>query len=161
MNKLLDKYKGIHPGVVLERILKKRMIRQRPFALSINEHPQTLNAIIKCNRSLNTALALKIENKLDIEEGTLALLQTYFDIAQEKRKQDTPKPNISILRNSLFWDTEISKIDWNRQFKAVIHRVFERGNDAEKNEIRRFYGSKKVQNALESNSIKPYRVTHG
>ncbi|XCF04799.1 helix-turn-helix domain-containing protein [Tamlana crocina] len=160
MNELVDKYKGIHPGLVLERILKKRMIRQRPFALSINEHPQTLNAIIKGSRSLNTALALKIEKKLDIEEGTLPLLQTYFDIAQEKRKQDTPKPNVSILRKSLFWDTDMSKIDWNRQFKAVIHRVFERGNDAEKNEIRRFYGSQKVQTALRSNSRKSYQVIH-
>lgn len=37
-----EKYKGIHPGVVLDRELKKRSIKQRPFALSINEHPKLL-----------------------------------------------------------------------------------------------------------------------
>jgi len=89
MNKLIEKFKGIHPGFILEHILKKRMIRQRPFAMSINEHPQTLNAITKGRRNLNTALALKIEDKLELEEGTLALLQTYFDISKEKEKQET------------------------------------------------------------------------
>ena len=39
----LLKYKGIHPGIVLEREFKKRSLKQRPFAIAINEHPQTLN----------------------------------------------------------------------------------------------------------------------
>lgn len=73
MSNLL-KYKGIHPGIVLKRELDKRAIKQRPFALSLQEHPQTLNAIIKGKRTLNTALALKIEEKLDLQEGTLAIL---------------------------------------------------------------------------------------
>ena len=62
----LIKYKGIHPGIVLNRELKKRSIKQRPFAMAINEHPQTLNAITKGKRNLNTALALKIEKKLGL-----------------------------------------------------------------------------------------------
>ena len=160
MNMYIKKYKGIHPGFILEREFKKRMIRQRPFAISINEHPQTLNAITKGKRSLNTAMALKIEHKLDMEEGTLALLQTYYDIDKEKKSQHLGTPNLSILRKSLFWDTEISKIDWNKQYKAVVKRVFERGNEEEKNEIRRFYGSKKVDNALQSATRKPYTVSH-
>ena len=49
----LLKYKGIHPGIVLKRELKKRSIKQRPFAMSIQEHPQTLNAITKGKRNLN------------------------------------------------------------------------------------------------------------
>lgn len=35
-------------------------------------------------------------------------------------------PNLSLLRKSLFWDTDINKIDWKKQYKAVIQRVFER-----------------------------------
>tara|TARA_R110002049_G_scaffold277220_1_gene455691 strand:+ start:25008 stop:25493 length:486 start_codon:yes stop_codon:yes gene_type:complete len=159
MNRFIEKYKGIHPGFILERELKKRLIRQRPFAISINEHPQTLNAITKGKRNLNTAIALKIEDKLDMEEGTLALLQTYYDIASEKKKQSSQTPNLSILRKSLFWDTDISEIDWNRQYKAVIKRVFERGNEAEKNEIRNFYGSRKINTALNATTRKPYSIS--
>jgi plasmid maintenance system antidote protein VapI len=158
MNTYIEKYKGIHPGIVLDRELKEREILQRPFALSIGEHPQTLNAITKGKRKLNTALALKIEEKLGLEEGTLALLQTYFDINKEKSKLKQNTPNLLILRKSLFWDTEINKIDWSKQYSAVIQRIFERGNEIEKNEIIRFYGAEKVNSILSTITRKPYTI---
>jgi plasmid maintenance system antidote protein VapI len=155
----LLRYKGIHPGIVLERELKKRSLKQRPFAVAIDEHPQTLNAITKGKRKLNTALALKIESKLGLEEGTLALLQTYYDIRIEKEKQQDKTPELDLLRISLFWDTDINHINWKKQYKAVIKRVFERGNEMEKNEIIRFYGKQKVQEALSSITRKPYKLS--
>lgn len=79
-----EKYRGIHPGQVLKRELKKRSLKQRPFALSIGEHPQTLNAIITERRDLNTALALRIEDKLGLQEGSLVLLQAFYDRKEEK-----------------------------------------------------------------------------
>ena len=157
MNIYLEKYKGIHPGIILERELKKRALQQRPFALSIGEHPQTLNAITKGKRKLNTALALKIEEKLELEEGTLALLQTYFDIAEEKRKSHH-SPNLRLLRKSLFWDTNMVTINWDKQFKAVIQRIFERGNEDEKKEIERFYGLEKIETSLRQIERKPYTI---
>lgn len=153
------KYKGIHPGIVLKRELKKRSLKQRPFAMAIQEHPQTLNAIIRGERKLNTALALKIEEKLGLEEGTLAILQTYYDIRKEKEKRPSITPDLSLLRKPLFWDTDINRIDWQKQYNAVIRRVFERGNETEKNEIRRFYGAKKVNAVLKSITRKPYTVS--
>ena len=153
------KYKGIHPGIVIKRELKKRSIKQRPFAISIKEHPQTLNAITNGNRNLNTALALKIEDKLGLEEGTLAILQTYYEIDKEKEKLGSKKPNLSLLRKSLFWDTDIDQIDWQKQSKAVIRRVFERGNETEKNEILRFYGREKVNSTISSIPRKPNSVS--
>jgi len=53
-------------------------------------------------------------------------------------------PDLSMLRPGLFWDTDMKKIDWQRQRKAVIQRILERGNDQEKTEIRRFYGDSVV-----------------
>jgi len=158
MQKDFEKYKGIHPGFVLERELKKKSLHKRPFALSINEHPQTLNAITKGKRRLNTALALKIEEKLGLDEGTLALLQTYFDIYEEKQKKESFTPNLTLIRKALFWDNDIALIDWNLQHQAVITRIFERGNEAEKQEIIRFYGQEKVQSALSAVKAKPYTV---
>jgi len=155
----LLKYKGIHPGIVLKRELKKRSIKQRPFAMSIQEHPQTLNAITNGKRNLNIPLALKIEKKLDLEEGTLALLQTYYEINREKSKMHLRSPNISLLRKSLFWDTNMDQIDWQKQSKAVIQRVFERGNDTEKKEIIRFYGRQKVDEVLRTKTRKPYKIS--
>ncbi|MCC5918186.1 MAG: helix-turn-helix domain-containing protein [Cryomorphaceae bacterium] len=137
-------YRGIHPGFVLARLLKKRNIRQRTFALSIDEHPQTINAIIKGKRALNPSLAIKIEKKLNIEEGELAVLQVYYEIEKNRKKNQLNKPNLSLLRPSLFWDTDFKNLDWERKYKAVINRVFERGNAEEKKEILRFYGREKI-----------------
>lgn len=156
MNTYIEKYKGIHPGIILERELKKRFLQKRPFALSIGEHPHTLYSITKGKRKLNIALALKIEEKLGLEEGTLALLQTYFDIKVEKLKKEFCSPNLSLIRKSLFWDTDITKIDWDKHYKAIIRRIFERGNEIEKQELVNFYGREKIDIALSTNLTEPY-----
>lgn len=159
MIKQFEKYKGIHPGIVLDRELKKRSIKQRPFALSLEEHPQTFNAITKGKRGISTALALKIERELGLEEGTLVILQAYYDIQKIKEKEIKSIPDLHILNKSLFWDTDFQHIDWKRQYRAVIQRVFERGNENDKNEIIRFYGDEKVKQALQDSKIRsPYTI---
>ncbi len=148
MKMQLSILKGIHPGFVLERELKKRQLRKGSFALQIQEYPQTLTTITKGRRDMNIALALKIEHTLGIEEGYFMILQVYYDIEKEKKKQNHSLPDLSIIRPILFWDTKIEKIDWQKQKKAIIKRIFERGNDMEKNEIIRFYGNDTVNQIL-------------
>lgn len=158
MNTYLAKFKGTHPGIILARELKKRGIAQRPFALSLGEHPQTINAITKAKRNLPTSIALKIEEKLGLEEGTLALLQTYFDIQTEKSKIKPITPNLSIIRKSVFWDTDISQIDWDKQKYAVIRRIMERGNALEIKEIKQFYGAALITEVLKQKSVEAYKL---
>jgi hypothetical protein len=111
----------------------------------INEYPQTLGAISKGKRNMNTSLALKIEAELNLPEGFLMTLQIFYEIKQEKRKLEKAHPDFWKLRRGLFWDTDMEKIDWQRQRRAVIQRVFERGNVEEKAEISRFYGDAEIQ----------------
>jgi len=145
--------KGLHPGVVLERELKKRKLSKGRFAISINEFPQTLGAITNGKRSMNTSLALRIEHALNMEEGYFMTLQVFYDIKEEKHKQASINtPDFSKLRSILFWDTKMDKIDWNRQKRAVIKRVFERGNEKEKEEITRFYGQEVIDKVLKVES---------
>ncbi len=148
MEKDLNILKGIHPGFVLERELEKRQLRKGNFALQIQEYPQTLSTITKGKRDMNIGLALKIEHMLGIEEGFFMILQVYYDIEQEKKKQNSSHPNLSIIRSILFWDTKMEKIDWQKQKKAIIKRVFERGNEMEKKEITRFYGNETISKVL-------------
>jgi plasmid maintenance system antidote protein VapI len=143
--------KGIHPGFFLEHQLKKRGLRKGAFALSLQEFPQTLGSITKGKRSMNTALALKIENALGLEEGFLMTLQVFHDIEEEKKKLDTAHPDLSKLRPVLFWDTKFEKIRWGKHKRAVIERVFERGNETEKEEIIRFYGEDEINKVLKRN----------
>jgi len=163
MNILIEKYKGIHPGVILERELKKRSLKKGPFALSLNEYPQTLNDITKGKRGMTAALSLKIDQAFHLEEGTMHILQAYYEIEIEKQKNNTQyHPNLSIVRKILFWDTDISKINWQKHYKWVIERVFERGNYEEKHEILRFYGKNKIKavtgsEEISGNSLAPMR----
>jgi addiction module HigA family antidote len=152
------KYKGIHPGIIIARELDKRSLRQSPFAQSVGIRRQTLNAIIKGKRDISVGLALKIENELKLEEGSIVILQSFYDIEKEKRKSEHLTPNLQLLRKSLFWDTDIKSIDWEKQSKAVIRRIFEKGNDTEKEEINRFYGQQKVIDTLKEKATVPMQL---
>lgn len=150
--------KGLHPGIVLERELRRRKLNKGPFALSIGEYPQTLGAITKGKRDMNTTLSIKIEKALGMDEGYFMILQVYHDIKKIKQKTQINKhPDLSLIRPALFWDTAIDKIDWEKQKLPVIKRVFERGNEQEKNEITRFYGKEIVDKLIKKSENLPNR----
>lgn len=154
----LDTYKGIHPGKIIDRSLKKLDLSQRAFARNIGEHSQSINAVITGRRPLTTELSIKIERALGYEEGFLLALQAYYNVAEYKRKEASSSvTGIPNIRKILFWDTDFDKIDWGRYRRAVVQRVLEKGNEAEIEEIIRFY---KIQRS-EINNYKPtnsYRI---
>jgi len=150
MNNHIHILKGLHPGFFLEHELKKRELKKGPFALAIKEYPQTLVAITKGKRRMNINLALKIEKALGFEDGFFMVLQVYHDIEKQKKKQHTNIPDLSKFRPALFWDTDFHSISWKKNLRAIIQRVFERGNDEEKNEAIRFYGQDKVNEIIPS-----------
>lgn len=153
MDTTITLIKGIHPGLILERELRKRNLAKGRFALSINEYPQTITSITKGNRRMNTALSLKIERALNMEEGYFMILQAYNDIEMEKKKLTAAyHPDLSIIRPVVFWDTDIKRIDWDKNKSAVIQRIFERGNEQEIKEIIRFYGKEIVLSVLDSSA---------
>lgn len=139
--------RGEHPGRVLDLILRERGIRKRALAMEIGVYPQTLSNITKGARGMNTPLSLKLEEALGLEEGFFMVLQVYYDIARIRASR-SDMPRIDRLRRVLFWDTDIDHIDWRRQYRAVIVRVFERGNPQEREEITRFYGRERVKEVL-------------
>ena len=102
MENTLSIIKGIHPGIILERELKRRHLRKGPFAISLKEYPQTLVSITKGKRRMNINLALKIEKALGIEEGFFMTLQVFYDIKELKNKQPKLHPNLTKLRRVLF-----------------------------------------------------------
>lgn len=154
MEKSMIRYKGIHPGLILAHELEKRGIKKRPFALSINILPQTLNDITKARRRLTPSISLKIDRVLCLEEGTMLILQAYYDLKEEKEKSPGPTPDLKNLRKILFWDTDINKIDWQKQSTSIIQRVFERGNDIEKKTLLDFYGRSKIKSVTGRSGIK-------
>ena len=106
-------------------------------------------AITKGKRRINPSLSLRIGKELGIDESFFMILQTYYDIELEKKKQQKNlHPDLSKIRKVIFWDTDINKIDWIKYEPSIIKRVFERGNEQEKQEIIHFYGKDNVSKIL-------------
>lgn len=137
----IENIKGMHPGALIKHELIKMKISQRQFAAKIGEHWQILNAVINQKRGISLTTALKIEREFGYDEGFLLIMQVYYDIEKDKQK-DIGKSlsGIPDVRRILFWDTDFDKIDWAASRESVITRILERGSDAEKAEIARYYG---------------------
>lgn len=147
----IHKIKGIHPGAILKREIKQRGLKNKELATLVNEHAQTISAILNEKRSINPNLSIKLGMKLGVENDYFMILQASYDvkIAQSKKiNQETP--NLKKIRKILFWDTDFNKIDWIKNRKVVIKRIFERGNEEEINEIVNFYGKETIKAELET-----------
>ena len=149
MSSELEKYRGIHPGLILERELAKRKILKNRFAKLVEAYPQTLNAIYKGKRNIPISLAFKIDDALSLPEGTMHELQAAYEKEDyiKKHRREMPE-QLSSIRTILFWDTDINKIDWKKNAPAIINRVFERGNGDEKKVILDLYGEELVRKSL-------------
>lgn len=149
MKMAFEKYKGIHPGLILEHELKKRGLVKRQFALSVYEHPQTFQAITKGKRKLTPELSFRIDKALDLEQGTMLFMQAFYEIAEYNKQHELSMPkSFHKLRLGLFWDTDFKQIDWNKHANAIIRRVFERGNEEEQQLMNDHYGKTFVKKAL-------------
>lgn len=145
MKDKLDIIRGIHPGFIVDRELKRRKIRKVKFASDINEFAQTLTSITKGKRKMNPELSIKIGQAFGWEEDFLMILQSCHDVKVVMAK-NSKKPDLSKIRPVVFWDTDIQKINWETQREAVIDRILKRGNEQEKREISKFYGIHLVNN---------------
>lgn len=129
-------------GKVLEHILRRANVSQKELALRSGIYPQRIHDLIKGIRRFTIPYSLNIEKALNIGiEGYFYKIQANYEIYQfithEELKQH---PDLSQFSNALFWDTKVDKINWIRNKKWVIKRVFEYGNEQEIKEIIRFYG---------------------
>lgn len=147
----IHKIAGIHPGLILKRELNRRGLKNVELASALNEHAQTIGAIINGKRKINPQLSIKLGEYFNMPSDYFMQLQASHEVKKHRSRGFRKTPDLNILRKILFWDTNIETIDWENYKDSVIHRVFERGNDQEKKEIIRFYGFKTVQSSLEKN----------
>ena len=53
-----------------------------------------------------------------------------------------------ILNKTIFWDVNFGTINYNKDDRFVIERVFDRGDVEDIRQIRRYYGDKKIKEIL-------------
>lgn len=136
----LSKIKGIHPGAILKRELLLRGLKNKELASSLEEHAQTISSILKEKRGVNPNLSIKLGNLLGVDADYFMLLQASHDVIKAQKRKTSRTPDLNNIRAALFWDTDFNKIDWIKDEKAVVKRIFERGNATEISEIISFYG---------------------
>ena len=148
----LTKIKGVHPGAILRRELKIQGLKASELAKSIDEHKQTISAILNKRRDINPKLSIKLSKQFKVDKDYFMLLQASYNVKIMVESEIKPTPNINNIRKVIFWDTSIDKIDWDKNKRAIIKRILERGNKNEINEIISFYGRKTI--CYEIKSIK-------
>jgi len=53
-----------------------------------------------------------------------------------------------IFNKRIFWDTDFEAIDYDKSYRSVITRVFERGDVEDIRQCRRYYGDEKIKETL-------------
>lgn len=141
----LDKVRGIHPSYILKRELKTRGIKSSELASTIDEHKQTISAILNKKRKITPLLSIKLSKKFNVAQDYFMILQASYDVNTVAMNSSARrKPILDKFRRVLFWDTNIDQIDWEKQRRAIIKRVLERGNSQEIIELIRFYGKPEI-----------------
>lgn len=146
----LSKIKGIHPGTILRWELDNQNLKGSELADAIGEHKQTISAILNKRRDINPNLSIKLSKVFKTDKDYFMLLQASYDVKIIAESEKEKTPNLDKIRRVIFWDTDINKIDWNKNKKAVIQRVLERGNKTEINEVISFYGKKTISKVVKS-----------
>ena len=82
----LSKIKGIHPGAILKRELKKLGLKNNELADKLEEHKQTISAILHQKRGINATLSIKLGHFFGIEEDYFMLLQASYEVKIVKQK---------------------------------------------------------------------------
>jgi len=145
----LDKIRGLHPSYIISRELKSRGIKSGELASAIDEHKQTISAILNKKRKITPSLSIKLSKKFDVAHDYFMLLQASYDVNTILAKNSAKhRPNLEEFRRTLFWDTDINQIDWEKQRRAIIKRVLERGNSQEITELIKFYGKQEISDEV-------------
>lgn len=157
----LERVKGIHPGAILKRELKKRGIKSIELAKAINEHPQTINAISKERRGMNAKLSFKLGDYFNISQEYFMFLQAAYEVNSIRLSEEEGKnPLLGKFRKSIFWDTNIAHIDYKKNKRSVIQRVLERGNSKEIKHLIKIYSLEEIKRNMphiESSFIPKYK----
>ena len=61
------------------------------------------------------------------------------------KKQISNRVNLS---PTLFWDTDVDLIDWEKQARFIIERVITRGDIEDWKQIKKFYGLQKIKKEI-------------
>lgn len=139
-------------GAVLSRIMEKEKISQSQLAEQSGIVRQRICDYLANRRRITAEASLCLEKALRIDiDGFFYKIQANHDVYTcMKKLEENYHPRLEYYRRALFWDTDINKLDWNKNRQWIVRRVFEYGGEDEICETIRFYGKNEVQAILDT-----------
>lgn len=137
-------------GAILNRIMTKEGISQSQLAERSGIVRQRICDYLANRRRITVEASLSLEKALRISiEGFFYRIQANHDIYTFMQKLAIKnRPNLEHFRKAVFWDADIEKLDWGKNRKWIIRRVFEYGGEEEIFETIRFYGKENIKEVL-------------
>lgn len=145
-------FKETPAGAVLEHIMKKTGVSQNALAQKAGIVPQGIDDLINGRRRFTPEISTRLEKIWGIDcPGLFCVVQTNYDVFLRQNEEELKiTPELSKFHRSRFWDTKMELVNWVRDYKWVIKRIFEFGNEEEMSEIIHFYGKEKVKQVLDN-----------
>lgn len=144
----LEKIPGTPPYALIEWLLKKQGITAENFCSRTGIPMPIFQVILDKEKEIDPYLSEALGRGFGTDEEYFLKVQKQWNKELDYQKMPKPTPNLTNIRPVVFWDGDFNKIDWIRYEKGIIQRIFERGNELEKQEIISFYGREKVITTL-------------
>lgn len=140
---------SLKAGDVLNHILRLNNVSKLKLSKTTGILPQRISDYTNNNRRLSPQSSLAIEKALGIDyPGFFYLIQANHDIFTYngcvQNSLSPSVPDLTKIKGVVFWDTDITKLDWQKQSASIIKRIFEYGDSISINEIINFYGGERV-----------------
>lgn len=132
------------PYALIEWLLKRQGCTLEELSLQGGISMEELQAILNKEKEIDSYLSESLGRFFGADRDYFLKVQKQWNKELEYQKLPKPTPNLANIRPVVFWDGDFNKIDWIRYEKGIIQRIFERGNELEKQEIIAFYGREKV-----------------
>lgn len=142
------KYPSLDVGSVIKYFMTKKGLTGRSLAERCGLPPQRISDFMNNNRRISVEVSLALEKAFDIaDNGYFYIIQSNHDV-YEATRQSRKVPDLKRISRHVFWDSDISKINWQASRRRIIQRVFEYGDEQTIKEIIRFYGRDIVNRVL-------------
>lgn len=141
-------YPSLDVGSVIKYMMTQSHTTGRQLAQMSGLPAQRISDYVNNRRRITVEVSMAFENAFNVDKpGYFYMIQANHDVycaLRENRKT----PDLSKISAHVFWDSDISKMNWQSSRKRIIQRVFEYGDDQTISEIVRFYGEPMIKQVL-------------
>ncbi len=142
-------YHSLDVGSVIKYIMTQTGTTGRQMAEKCGLPPQRISDYVNNHRRITANVSLALEKAFNIDKpGYFYIIQANHDVYLASRATTQSTPDMTKISRHIFWDSDLSKINWQSARRQIIQRAFEYGDEQTITEIIRFYGKSTVKQIL-------------